>query len=324
MRHVLGRMWGKLLNKRYNSINAWLRENLGERVYKVSLESGLSCPNRDGAAGSEGCIFCHPESYYPATSPTTGSRGKSIREQLEEGIAYVRRRHGAEKFIAYFQSGSNTHAPAEKLAPLFREAIAHPGVAGLAVSTRPDCVGSEHVALLGEFAQQALVWVELGLQSAHETTLAAINRGHGVACFRQACDALQSAGVRVCAHIVLGLPGETPAQMIETARFLNDAKVWGVKIHNLHVLRGTELERRYRAGEAAIPSLETYAAWVADVLEELDPAIVVHRVNGHSPRHLTVAPAWSVNKLAIMNAVEAELKRRNSWQGKGILRPRSD
>lgn len=308
------------MNKRYNSINAWLFHRFGERIYKVSLESGCSCPNRNGTTKKDGCIFCHPASYHPATSPENGNSNLTIREQLEEGIRYIERRHRVRRVIGYFQRGSNTHAGVDRLAPMFEEVVADPRVAGLAVSTRPDCIGEEHIALLARLAEKKLVWAELGLQSAHERTLADIGRGHTVAAFEEACCALHSAGIPVCAHIILGLPGETREMMIETARFLNRLHIWGVKIHNLHVLRGTELERRHRQGEIAIPSLEEYAHWTADVLEALDPAIVVHRVNSHAPRHLTVVPAWSVNKLAIFNAVERELERRDSSQGKYFQR----
>lgn len=295
-----------------------MRDRFGERVYKVTLESGCSCPNRDGTVGTTGCLFCNPKGYRPATSPESGGSGKAIREQLLEGIEYIRRRHGARRVISYFQGGSNTHAPASALRPIFEEAIDHPAVAGLAISTRPDCTGAEHIEMLQALAQKTFLWVELGLQSAHDLTLAAIGRGHAVAAFTEACARLSAAGVPVCAHVILGLPGETLEQMRETARFLNEQPVWGVKIHNLHVLRDTGLEGRYRAGDIAIPSVEEYAGWVADVLEILRPEIVIHRVSGHSPRGLTVAPAWSVNKLAIFNAVEAELARRDSWQGKGV------
>ncbi|HPQ81371.1 MAG TPA: TIGR01212 family radical SAM protein [bacterium] len=305
-----------MLNKRYNSIGSWLNRRFGERVFKVSLESGLSCPNRDGKIGRSGCIFCNEAAYYPATSPVTGAMGKAISAQLEEGIAYIKDRHKASRFIAYFQSGSSTHAPASALASIFKDATSHPEVVGIAVSTRPDCIDSDRASLLAKLAEERLVWVELGLQSSHDDTLARIRRGHDTACFLRAAETLANAGIPVCAHLILGLPGEDAGMMKETARFLNIAGVWGVKIHNLHILEGTELERNYREGEIPLPSLDEYASWVADFLEELDPETVVHRVSGHSPRRLNVAPDWSVNKLGIMNAVEREMANRKSRQGK--------
>lgn len=309
-----------MLKKRYNSINDWLWARFGERVYKVSLESGLSCPNRDGTVGSGGCTFCNFESYRPATnveaqsSKVKGER-KGIKEQLEEGIAYIKRRHRVNKVISYFQSGSNTHAPASKLAPLFYDAISHPQVVGLAISTRPDCIDEGHMELFKELSQKTLLWIELGLQSAHDVTLEKINRGHSALDFTRACKILEDIDILVCAHVILGLPGETKQMMIETARFLNNTGVWGVKIHNLHVLKDTSLEQMYKAGGVEIPPLETYAGWVADFLEALSLEVVIHRVNSHSPRSLTVAPKWSINKLAIFGAVESEMKQRNTFQG---------
>jgi uncharacterized protein len=304
------------LNHRYNSIGEFLRERFGERVFKVSLDSGCGCPHRDAADGLGGCAFCHREALLPSTAREITPAPRPIREQLEEGIDYIEKRHGTRRVIASFQSGTNTSAAAAALAPLFREAATHPQVAALSISTRPDAIAAEHLDLFRELASRTFLWVELGLQSAHEQTLAALRRGHTVQQFAEACRALSRAGIRTCAHVILGLPGETPEMMRRTAEFLSETGVWGVKIHNLHVLAGTEMERRYREGAVTIPTLEEYAGWVVDFLEALAPSIIVHRVNGHSPRQLTVAPAWSVNKLGIMNAVERELSLRDSWQGK--------
>lgn len=299
------------MNKRYNSINDWLFARFGERVYKVSLDGGFGCPNRDGTLGKNGCIFCNFESLRPAV----GADKKTIKEQLRAGIAYVGKRHRVNKVISYFQSGSNTHAPAKILGPMFEEAIANTKVVGLAISTRPDCIETEHLELMEDLSRRTMVWVELGLQSAHDSTLERINRGHSVKQFADACSKLKGRSISVCAHVILGLPGEDERMMLDTARFLNETGVWGVKIHNLHVLKNTPLEREFLAGKINIPSLETYAGWAANFLEVLDPEIVVHRVNSHSPRSLTVAPEWSINKLAIFNAVEREMEKRGTRQG---------
>lgn len=312
------------MNKRYYSISSWLLSRFGERVYKVTLESGFSCPNRDGSFSRGGCIFCHPASYHPATAPVHGGSEKPIRAQIEEGIEYLKRRHGAARFIGYFQRGSNTHASPRAMAAVFGEAISHPDVAGLAISTRPDCIDADRIEVLSALAGKKPLWVELGLQSAHDKTLIAIRRGHSSSCFAEAARRLGEAGIPTCAHVILGLPGETPEMMKETARFINGCGIWGVKIHNLHVLKGTELSRLYEAGELSLPALEEYASWVADFLEELDPSTVVHRVSGHSPRRLTQAPTWSPNKLGIMNAVDAEMKRRESRQGLRFTSPSAE
>lgn len=304
------------MNNRYNSIIEFLKTRFGERVFKVSLEIGSNCPNRDGAISTKGCSFCHPDALRPSTYKHSDISIISVQKQLDEGIDYIRQRHGSQKVIGYFQNGSNTYAPAQKLACAFTTAASHPCVKGLAISTRPDCIEEEHLDLLAEIAKQTFVWVELGLQSAHEETLGRIKRGHTVRDFSKACSQLVKHGIPVCAHVILGLPGETSDMMCETARFLNETGVWGVKIHNLHVLKDTKMEEEYREGKVEIPCLDVYAGWVVDFLEELSPKILVHRINSHSPRHLTVAPNWSINKLATMNAVHDELERRDSWQGK--------
>jgi len=231
-------------------------------------------------------------------------------------MAYVRRRHGADVFIAYFQRGSNTYGPLEKLGKAYNEALDHPDVAGLAISTRPDCVSDPLCDILEEIASKKMLWMELGLQSAHDETLDRLGRGHKAQHFIDAHTMLRGRDIPTCAHVILGLPGETRKQMIETAHFLRDNGVWGVKIHNLHVLKGTKLADMYEEGEIQLSTLEEYAGLVVDFLENLPKEMVVHRVNGHSPRDITVAPDWSVNKLAIFNAVERELEKRDTCQGK--------
>jgi radical SAM protein (TIGR01212 family) len=304
------------LNNRYNSINALLLRSFGERVFKVSLESGCGCPNRDAASGRPGCSFCRPESLQPDTSPERDAAPRPIREQLDEGISYIERRHRAFRVIAYFQGGSSTAAAPSVLEPIFSEAISHPAVVGLAVSTRPDCIEEGHADLLERLSEKTMLWAELGLQSAHDSTLQRIRRGHDADCFARACALLQGRGIPVCAHVILGLPGETRGMMLETAEFLNRVGAWGVKIHNLHVLKGTALAEEFEAGLVPVPSLSEYASLACDFLERLSPSIVVHRVSGHGPRRLTLAPGWSVNNLAVMNAVHSELASRDSWQGK--------
>lgn len=290
---------------RYNSINAALKKKFGCKVFKVSLESGCGCPNRDGSISTAGCAFCNEKSYQTLTQRPT----------LLEGIEYVKKRHGAAKFISYFQSGTNTYGPVEKLKPIFEAAIDHPDVVGLAIGTRPDCIATEHADLLKELSYKTMLWVELGLQSANNETLKRINRGHTAEDFRDAIGMLKERGLSIVAHVILGLPGESTREMLETADFINKMGVEGVKIHNLHVLKGTQLEKLYNEGGIKLPDLETYAIWVADFLEHLKPSVLIHRVNGHAPRQLTVAPKWSINKLAIFNAVEKELERRDTYQG---------
>lgn len=304
--------------RRYHSIGVLLRQRFGERVCKIALQNGCGCPNRDGTAGWAGCAFCSLEALRPCTGREGPAAVRPIGEQIEEGLAYLQERHGAVRAIGHFGNGSATYAPAGSLRAPFFGAASHPAIVGLAISTRPDCIASEHVELLRELSGQTFLWVELGLQSAHDRTLRRIGRGHGVEHFREAHERLCAAGISVCAHVILGLPGEAREEMLQTVDFLNALKVWGVKFHNLHILKGTPLEELHRQGEVQLPAMELYASWVADAIERLEPSILIHRFTGHSPRRLTVAPEWSVNKLAVMNAVEAELQRRDAWQGKAL------
>ncbi|MEJ5358080.1 MAG: TIGR01212 family radical SAM protein [Desulfobacterales bacterium] len=299
------------MTERYRDLNSYLRARFGCRVQKITLDAGLTCPNRDGTKGTGGCIYCN------ARGSGTGAhaRGLAIREQLEAGRAAVARRYGAERFIAYFQSFSNTYAPLARLRALYEEAASAPGVVALFIGTRPDCVTEEVLDLLAEFSRRLLVWVEYGLQTANEKTLAAIRRGHGVEEFLAATAAARARGIPVCAHIILGLPGETREDARRTARFLGRAEVEGVKIHSLYIVRGTALEELYRRGAYRPLSREEYAAWAADVIERLPPGVVIQRLTGDPHPAELVAPAWSLDKAAVLAAIRGELERRDSRQG---------
>jgi radical SAM protein (TIGR01212 family) len=299
---------------RYRKYNTYLRETVGEKVYRVGLVGGFTCPNRDGSKGTEGCTFCNPAS----SEPLGHVDGTPIREQLASGTAYIRRRHGAEKFIASFSAYTSTYADAGALGRICREAISFPGVVGLTLSTRPDCLSQEILDLLDALGRETLLWVELGLQSAHDTSLRRVNRRHTAAASREAIAQLRARGLAVCGHVILGLPGETLADMLATARFLAETGVDGVKIHNLHVVEGTALAEEYRAGDYTPLELAEYAELAVRFLERLPAEVVVQRISGEAPRRLTVAPAWSVNKLAVVNAIERELERRDTWQGRGL------
>lgn len=305
---------------RYRKVNRFLREAFGERVYRVGLRGGFTCPNRDGSLGEGGCVFCNPAS----NEPLGYEPGMSVTEQLEWGIEYVRERHGNEKFIAFFSDYTATYAELDRLERLYREAIAHPGVVGLALSTRPDCLSPEILDLLQRIARDTFLWVELGVQSARDSSLELIRRHHTVADSRRAIAALRERGIAVSAHVILGLPGETGEEMDATARFLAESGVHGVKIHNLHVVEGTSLAETYRRGEHRPLELAEYAGLAARFLERIPPWVVIQRISGEAPRRITVAPAWSVNKLAVMNAVEDELERRDTWQGKALGHGRED
>lgn len=306
--HPLER-WG---GQRYNSFNRVLKETFHSRVHKVSLRMDFTCPNRDGRVAVGGCIYCNNAGHTPP-----GYRpGMSVREQMEQGTEAVRRRHKAETFIAYFQSYTNTYGPLSKLEGLYREALDFPGVVGLSIATRPDCVPDGVLDLIADIARDTYVWLELGLESMHDKTLQWVNRGHGLGEFVDAVERGKARGLRLCVHLILGFPCETRQEILQTPMLLNQLGIDGVKLHNLHVIRNTALERIYHSGAFSLLSRTGYVSLLVDFLELLGPGVVIHRLTGETYRGLTVAPEWSVNKIAVLNAIRAELERRDTWQGR--------
>jgi radical SAM protein (TIGR01212 family) len=298
--------------KRFNSYNRVLKDTFAARVYKIGLRMDFTCPNRDGRVAVGGCAYCNNAShtsqdYRPRTSVT---------EQLEQGAVAIRKRHRAEQFIAYFQSYTNTYDSAGKLEKLYREALDFPGVVGLAIATRPDCVPDDILDLVSDISHATYLWLELGLESMHDRTLRWVNRGHGVAEFINAVERSKRRHLRVCTHLILGFPGETRTDILQTPALLNRLEIDGVKLHNLHVIKNTVLEKFYRAGGFTLLSQEQYVSLVVDFLEILNPEMVVHRLTGETYRAITIAPDWSVNKIGVHNAINKELEERDSWQGK--------
>lgn len=275
----------------------------------------FTCPNRDGRVAVGGCTYCNNAGHTPR-----GHRPEmSVREQMEQGGEAVRRRTKAEKFIAYFQSYTNTYGPIAKLERLYREALDFPGVVGLSVATRPDCVPDPVLDLIADIARHTYVWLELGLESMHEKTLKWVNRGHGLREFIDAVERSKARGLRLCVHLILGFPTESHEEILETPTLLNRMGIDGVKLHNLHVIKNTVLEQIYLSGGFTLLSREAYISLLADFLELLTPEMVIHRLTGETYRELTVAPQWSVNKIAMINAIQEELERRESWQGRICL-----
>lgn len=299
---------------RYRKLNTYLKQRFGERVYRVGLCGGFTCPNRDGTLGWGGCTFCNPESSRPRGHVP----GTPVTRQLEAGIRYVGRRHRAERFIAYFSDYTATHAPTEVLRGLYEPPASDPRVVGLAVGTRPDCLDAAVLDLFEELAQRTWLTVELGVQTARDETLARVRRGHTAADSRRAIRELHLRGISATAHVILGLPGETLEDGLETARFLRELGVEGVKIHGLHVVDGTELADEYRRGQLSVLSLNEYVAMTVAFLEHMPSRTVVHRLTGEAPRRLTLAPQWSVNKLAVVNAIEQRLEELDTWQGRSL------
>jgi len=304
-------------SKRFNSFNRVLRDGFDARVYKIGLRLDFTCPNRDGKVAVGGCIYCNNSSHTPANYRPR----MSVTEQLEQGAAAIRRRHNAERFIAYFQSYTNTYDSVDRLEQLYREALAFPGVVGLAIATRPDCLAEETLDILAQLTRHTYLWLELGLESMRDRTLRWINRGHDLAQYIDAVERAQARRLRICTHLILGFPGESRDEMLETAAFFNRLGIDGVKLHNLHVLKNTLLEKFYLAGAVPLLSQDEYAALVADFLERLDPEIVMHRLSAEAHRAITVAPAWSVDKRGINNKIHRELIQRDAWQGRLYTKP---
>lgn len=297
--------------RRYTAFSDELRRVFHCRVQRISVDAGFTCPNRDGSVGSGGCIFCGGKG-----SGSFGIRPElSVTRQLLHGKEFLARRYGAAKFLAYFQAYSNTYAPAQQLRALYDEALAVPDVAGLIVGTRPDCLPPDVLDLLAGYARRTYFWLELGLQSPLDRTLALLNRGHDFDSFADAVARSRERGIRVCAHVILGLPGESREEMLATAEILNGLGVEGVKIHQLHVMKGTVLEGMHRRGEVHCLERDAYVGLVCDFLERLDPPIVIHRLVGDAPADHLVAPLWSLSKGEVLDAVDAELARRGAGQG---------
>jgi radical SAM protein (TIGR01212 family) len=295
----------------YRDLNSYLKERFGQRVQKITLDAGLTCPNRDGRIGTGGCLYCN------ARGSGTGAwaRGQEIRAQMEEGMGRLARRYGASRFIAYFQSFSNTYAPLETLRELYEAALAFPQVVGLSIGTRPDCLEEDVLELLAGYARQRLVWLELGLQSAHDQTLVRLNRGHDVACFAEAVARAAGRGLPVIAHVILGLPGEGPREMAATAAFLARLPLHGVKIHLLYVIKGSGLARLHAAGEYVCLSEAQYVNLVVDFIERLPPHLVIHRLTSDPHPEELVAPAWCLDKSRVLKGIREEFARRGSRQG---------
>jgi len=297
-------------NKRYNAFSEELKRFFGCRVHRISVDAGFTCPNRDGTLATQGCIFCGGSG-----SGSFGiARQLSVAGQLADGKEVMVRKYKAKKFLAYFQAYSNTYAPPERLRELYDEALTVPDIVGLIVGTRPDCLSPDILDLLTEYHRRTYFWLELGLQSSIDRTLSLIGRGHDVAAFTNAVERAKGRGLRVCAHVILGLPGESREDMLATAGYLNGLGVDGVKLHLLHVMQGTRLADMHAKGELRLMERDDYVGIVCDFLERLDPSISIQRLTGDGGRDL-VAPLWSQAKFEVLNAIDHELVRRDSRQG---------
>lgn len=301
--------WG---NKRYLSLNYYLRQKFGGKVFKIPLDAGFTCPNRDGTISTGGCLFCSAR----GSGDFAGKRECSIEEQFASGTTMMHKKWSSGKYIAYFQAFSNTYAPVDRLRKLYYSALAQTGVVGLAIATRPDCIEPDVLDLLEEINRQTYLWVELGLQSTHNRTAKLLNLGYDYDTFLDTLQCLRERDIDVCAHMILGLPGETHEDMRKTGQILSQLPLQGIKIHLLHLMKETGLVGLYEAGGLSFLSLNEYVGLVVDILEILPPSFVIHRLTGDSPRAQLIGPQWSLNKWEVLNSIDAELERRNTWQGK--------
>jgi len=299
-------------SKRYTDYNSYLRGLFGERVQKIAVDAGLTCPNRNGTLSDQGCIYCN------AKGSGTGAfaRGMGIREQIEAGKLPMMKKYKARKFLAYFQSFTNTYTSVENMREMYDAAFSCEGVVGMAVGTRPDCVDEHKLDLIGSYAQTYLVWLEYGLQSVHDATLALINRGHTLKDFENAVAMTRGRGIQICAHVILGLPGETRDMMLDTARYLAGAGIDGVKIHLLYVIKGTPLDRLFLAGAYQPMTQTEYVETVCDFLELLPEQMVIQRITGDPHGTELRAPAWAGRYRETFNLIQQTLARRDTFQGK--------
>lgn len=302
-------------NYTINSISSYLKEYFGGKVIKLSIDGGFTCPNRDGSKGTGGCIFC--------SAAGSGDLASDIPSQIK---LLSDKWPNAERYLAYFQSHTNTYAPVEQLRRQYNEALEHPNVKGLVIATRPDCLSEEILDLLAEFNEKTFLWVELGLQTIHEDTAALINRCYPLAVYDEAIEGLRKRGIKVVTHLIFGLPGESQDQMLESVRYVcrnlaaDDAEVteperiFGIKIHMLNLVRGSRMEKLY-PDYVSFDSIEEYVDLVIRALEIIPPEITIHRMSGDAPRPTLISPEWSYKKRTILNSIHQQLRARKTWQG---------
>ena len=301
--------WGE---KPYHSVDYMLRERFGEKVYKVTLNGGMSCPNRDGKLGTRGCIFCSAG----GSGDFAADSSLSITEQIDRQISILSAKRPIHKYIAYFQAFTNTYAPVEYLEKIFTEALSHPGIAALSIGTRPDCLGKDVVTLLSRLNRQKPVWVELGLQTIHEKTAAYIRRGYPLSCFEDTVKRLRSEDIEVIVHTILGLPGESTQDILNTMEYLNHQDIQGIKLQLLHVLRGTDLASDYEKGLFCTYERDEYISLVISCLEHLRPDMVIHRITGDGPKDLLISPLWASRKREVLNLLHHQMKENHNYQGR--------
>jgi radical SAM protein (TIGR01212 family) len=302
-------LWG---DKRFHTWNYEMRQQFGTKVFKVMLDAGFTCPNRDGTIETGGCTFCSAR----GSGDFAGSRRDDLVTQFNKIRDLQHHKWPEAQYIGYFQAYTNTYAPVDELREYYEIILQQPGVVGLSIATRPDCLPDDVVDYLVELNERTYLWVEMGLQTIHEETSRLINRAHDTKCYEEAVEKLRSRGIRVCAHIIYGLPLETHSMMLDTAQAVGAMDVQGIKIHLLHLMRKTPMVKQYEAGLVRFLEKDEYVNLVVDSLELLPSEMIIHRLTGDAPRDLLIGPMWSLKKWEVLNAIDDELVRRDTWQGK--------
>jgi hypothetical protein len=302
-------------NKRYRTLNYELKKTFGKKVIKLSIDGGFTCPNRDGTVGNRGCLFCSEE----GSGEFSGNRKISITKQMDNQRKLLEKKWKTNLVIPYFQSFTNTYSNVENLRKKYDEATNYPGAVGLAVATRPDCLENEKIELLSNYSKNYLTWVELGLQTIHENSAELIRRGYNLKVFEDALDKLNKYDIKTVVHLIIGLPGETKEDIIQTVRYINSKKIWGVKFHLMHILKNTDLEKYYYKNNFELLEKDEYINIICDSLEILREDIVVHRVTGDGKKSDLIGPIWSLDKLRVLSGIDMELKRRKTYQGKKYI-----
>lgn len=292
--------------QRYNSISNWLKKEFGEKTIKLAIDGGFTCPNRDGSKGYGGCIFC------------SDNGAGEFASDVEDQIRLFSDKWPRAKYLAYFQNHTNTYAPVDELRYKYYEVLANPKIGGLVIGTRPDCLNDEVLDLLEEINKTHFLWVELGLQTIHDTTAVLINRCYDLAVFDEAMDNLSKRGIKTVVHLILGLPGETKDMMLESVKYVSSIPdLFGMKLHLLNVVKGSRMEKLY-SDYQPFNSIEEYVNLVVECLEYIPPQITIHRLTGDAPRSILISPPWSFNKRTILNGINERLHLLDTWQGKKI------
>jgi radical SAM protein (TIGR01212 family) len=303
--------------KRFNSYSTYLNRKYGERVQKVTVDAGFTCPNRDGTVASGGCTYCNNESFNPGYN----SADKSVTQQIAEGVEFLKRRYKSRKYIVYFQPYSNTYASLDRLRRLYDEALSHPEVIGLTIGTRPDCVDTGKISYLAELAQNYDITIEYGLESVKDESLKKINRGHDYQTYLDALKMTTGRGIKICTHIILGFPWENREDWLEEARILSELPMDFLKIHQLHIVRDTAMARQFEREKFKLLTYDEYISVLIAFLERLNPDIIIQRMFGEAPPHTLLAPRWGKRNSEALQRIECELIQHNTWQGKLYISP---